>query len=1070
MWLSDVSVKRPVFATVISLLLVAFGLVAFDRLPLREYPDVDPPIITVRTNYVGASAAVVESKITQRIEDRIAGIEGIKNITSSSVDGLSTVTVEFKLTRDIDAAANDVRDSIGQVLEDLPEEADPPEVQKANADNSPIIWFNLVSDSMDTLALSDYADRFLVDRFSALNGVARVIVGGSMEYSMRIWLDRQALAARDLTVADIEQALRAQNVELPAGTIKSEQRDFVVRVERGYEQAHDFGALVLRRGEDGYLVRLRDVARVEVGAAEDRRLFRGNGIPMVGLGIVKQSNANTLEVARVVKAETAEANRNLPPGTEIKQSFDSSVFIESAIDEVYSTLLIAAVLVVLVIFLFLGDVRAMLVPAVTVPVSLIASSIVLYAFGYSINLLTLLALALAIGLVVDDGIVVLENVHRRLGEGETPLVAAYRGTRQVGFAVLATTAVLIAVFVPITFLDGNVGRLFGEFAIAMAAAVFFSSIVALTLSPVLCAKLLSARSVHTPLSKFVDRLLDRMQRAYGRMLSLALNRQALMLALFVAILATTVLLFTRVPGEFTPREDRGVVFLVINGPEGASFEYTSGYADQIEERLMPLVESGEVSRLLVRAPIGFGAGEVYSQAMSILVLSDWAERRSVWDIIADVRARIGDITGVQVFAVPPQPLGGRQAKSVQFVVGGGSYEELAQWRDALLTAAADNPGLIGVDSDFKETKPQLRVQVSRARAGDLGVSTAEISQTLETLLGSRRVTTFVYRGEEYDVILEGERALHSSPADMRNVYVRSQTSGELVPLANLITTEERADAASLNRYNRMRAVTIEASVAPGYTLGEALNFLEEVVRKELPPAAIIDYKGESLEYKESGQSIYFVFALSLIIVFLVLAAQFESFIHPFVILLTVPLAVAGALLGLWLAGLTLNIYSQVAIIMLVGLAAKNGILLVEFANQLRDEGMPFREALVHASELRLRPIVMTSITTIMGAVPLLLAFGAGSESRFVIGVVVVCGVSLSTLLTLFVVPAAYLAIARGTGSPEAVARRLELELAQTADKAASRNATSADSHASTPADEEHPDSTLPTAGIGPRTL
>ncbi|MDX9873430.1 MAG: efflux RND transporter permease subunit [Spongiibacteraceae bacterium] len=1028
MLLSDISIKRPVFASVISLLLIAFGLVAFERIPLREYPDIDSPIVTVRTEYVGANSAVVENRVTRPLEERLAGIEGIRSITSSSFDGLSTITIEFELSRDIDAAANDVRDRVAQARRELPDDIDPPEVEKTDADNVPILWLNLSGEGMSILEISDFADRFLVDRFSTVNGVARVNVGGSLEYSMRIWLDRQALAARGLTVLDVEEALRAQNVELPAGSLKSRQRDFVVRVTRGYATAEDFDRLVLRRGDDGYLVRLRDVARVEIGPAEWRRLYRGNGINQVGLGVIKQSNANTLEVARAVHALADEINATLPPGMKLNQSFDTSVFVSAAIAEVYETLLIAGILVILVILAFLGDFRAMLIPAATVPVSLIATAIVLYAFGYSLNLLTLLALVLAIGLVVDDSIVVLENVHRRLNAGETPLVAAFRGTRQVGFAVLATTAVLISVFVPITFLEGTVGRLFAEFAVAMAAAVFFSALVALTLSPMLCSKLLDPAARHSRLGSFIEARLTAMQRLYGRALRGTLQRPALIIAVLAGTIVASGLLFTRIPSEFTPREDRGNMFIAVTAPEGSSFEYTQRQLLEIEQRLMPLVEAGEIMRLLVQAPIGRGAGELYNQGRLIIVMEDWASRRSIFAMADEVRRRTADLTGVQVFAIPIQPLSSGNRKPVQFVIGGGTFEELAEWRDILLEAARSNPGLIDLDADYKETKPQIHVAIDHNRAGDLGVSTVAISRTLETLLGSRRVTTFMYQGEEYDVILEGETDLHRTTTDLANIYIRSETSGELIPLSNLVTLTEQADAASLNRYNRVRAITIEASLASGYALGEALDYLERLVQEQLPPTATIDYKGESLELKRSGQSIYFLFALSLVVVFLVLAAQFESYIHPLVIMLTVPLAVAGALLGLWITGHSLNIYSQVAIIMLVGLAAKNGILLVEFANQLRDEGLAFRDAVLRASELRLRPIVMTAFTTIMGAVPLVLASGAGSESRTVIGVVVIAGVLMATLLTLFVVPAAYLAIARGTSSPETVARQLQTEL------------------------------------------
>lgn len=1030
MWVSDTAVKRPVLAVVLSLLLVAFGLVSFERLTLREYPDIDPPIVSIRTNYLGASASVVESRVTQVLEDRVAGIEGIKTITSSSIDGFSSISIEFDLGRDIDAAANDVRDRISGALGNLPEEADPPEVQKSDSDERVIMWLNLTSESMDTLELTDYAERYLVDRFSVIDGVARVRVSGGLDYAMRIWLDRRALAARGLTAMDIENALRSENVELPAGTVKSKDRDFIVKLNRNYQTEDDFRKLVIARGSDGYLLRLQDVARVELGAAEWRRMFRGNGVNMVGLGIIKQSTANTLAVTRAAKALRDKVAETLPEGVEIKQSFDSSVFVESAISEVYRTLFIAAGLVIVVILIFLGDLRAMLVPAVTVPVSLIATFTVLYALGYSLNLLTLLALVLAIGLVVDDGIVVLENIHRRMTEGESPLVAAYRGSRQVGFAVVATTLVLIAVFIPITFLQDDVGRLFGEFSIAMATAVGFSSVVALTLSPVICAKLLKPENGqrNSRLSATTDAAFNSLQVRYRAGLTRALHAPLTTVLIVVTAIALCGYLFKQLPQEFAPKEDRGVFFMVIKGPEGASFDYTRERVLQMEERLMPLVDSGEVQRLLLRAPQGFGGGENYNGAMSVIVLSPWESgRRNGWAIMQDVRQRVADVSGVVAFPIMPQALGGHASQSVQFVIGGSDYDELARWRDRILAEAANNPGLIGLDSDYQESKPQLRVSVNTERAASLGVRLVDINRTLETLLGSRRVTTFMRDGEEYDVILEGEPGSQRSPGDLNNIYVRSASTDSLIPLANLVTLEDRADASTLNRYNRMRAITITAGLAGDYALGDALTYLEQLSREQIPEA-VIDYKGESLNLKESGGDIYFIFALSLLVVFLVMAAQFESFIHPLVIMLTVPLAIAGALVGLYFTGQSINIYSQVALIMLVGLATKNGILIVEFANQLRDEGQGFEQALLNAAGQRLRPILMTSITTIMGAIPLLLASGAGSEARIVIGIVVASGVSVATVLTLFVVPLAYNLLARNTHTPQTVSRQLNAEL------------------------------------------
>lgn len=1031
MILSDISVKRPVFASVISLLLIAFGLVAFDRLPLREYPDIDPPVVTVDTSYRGASAAVVETRITQIIEERIAGLEGVRFISSTSEDGRSRISIEFDIDRDVDAAANDVRDRVSGITDNLPDEADPPEIEKADSSDDVIMWLNLASDRMNTLELTDYAERYLVDRFSALDGVARVRVGGGLNYAMRIWINRKALTARNLTIADVEDALRSENVELPAGSVESLQKQFTVRIERSFRSPEDFQKLVLAQGADGYLVRLGDIARVEKGAVEERVFFRGNGVPMVGIGIIKQSQANTLSVAAAARDLAERINPTLPKGMAIRQSYDSSIFVQGAIDEVYKTLFIAISLVVLVIFLFLGSVRAMLVPALVVPVSIIAATIVLWTLGFSINMLTLLALVLAIGLVVDDAIVVLENIHRRMELGETPLVAAYKGARQVGFAVVATTLVLVSVFVPIAFLQGDLGRLFSEFSLTMAAAVGFSSLIALTLSPMMCSKILTPVENEPMLVRMVDRGFKRARDFYEGLLEKSLNRPLIIGGVFIAVSAMAASLLIVLPSEYAPKEDRGAFYLIVNGPEGASFDYMVDYMDEIESRLMPLVDSGEVTRLLVRAPRSFGGNIAsFNSGIIIILLSDWGDRRSGWDIMNDVRSKVKDLSGIRAFPVMRQGIGGRREKPVQFVLGGATYEELAEWRDKMMARIdKENPGFVGLDHDYKETKPQVKVVIDRDRAGDLGVTITDIGRTLETSLGGRRVTTFVEGGEEYDVILEGERSDQNTPQDIANIYVRSERTGALISLASLVTLQEEATSKTLNRYNRIRAITLEANLADHLTLGDALAYLDKLAAEELPSTAQIDYKGRSRDFKSAGSDIVFVFVLGLVVVFLVLAAQFESYVHPFVIMLTVPLAMAGGLIGLFITGGSLNIYTHIGLIMLIGLAAKNGILIVEFANQLRDEGHSPDQAIREASLTRLRPIIMTGITTAAGAIPLILASGAGAETRTVIGTTVFAGVLAATLFTLFIVPSAYQLLARFTGSPMDTEHRLNEEIA-----------------------------------------
>lgn len=1054
MLLSDISVKRPVFATVLSLLLVVLGYVSYERLSLREYPDIDPPIVNVEVVYPGAPANIVETRITELIEERVAGIEGIVSIESNSQDGRVDVTIEFSVSRDIDAAANDVRDRIAGISDDLPDEADPPEVQKVDSNDDVIIWRNLTGDDLSVPELTDYAERFLVDQYSALDGVARVRIGGGLRYALRIWLDHRAMRARNISVADVEQALRQENIELPAGAFRSEEILYKGRLSRNFQKAEDFERLTINTiaaeasetaANLSAPVRLSDIARIELGVEEDRTFFRGNEVPMVGIGIIRQSNANTIAVSDAVIALTEKLNSELPEGMVIEQSYNAAVFIRASIKEVIATLFIAVACVVFVIYLFLGSVRAMLIPALTVPVSITATFIAIYALGFSINLLTLLALVLAIGLVVDDAIVVLENIVRRMQAGESRLKASYLGTRQVGFAVIATTLVLIAVFVPITFLDGEVGQLFTEFALTIAAAVAFSSFVALTLCPMLASKILRVQTNSAidmkgaPLTKGASYITGAPHRLFSKGVSAAqtqylkavdgtLKRPFIGIVVFLALCIGTFFLFPTVQKEFSPYEDRGSFFVMVNGPEGANYQYIEEYMTEIETRLMPLVESGEVKRLLVRAPRSFGNIENFNNGILIIILEPWSERRPAKLIMDEVRKTIADLPGVRAFPVMRQGLGGGTGKPVQVVIGGSTYEELAQWRDILLAELESNEGLIGLDSDLKETKPQLDYVINYEQAASLGVRAVDIGQSLETLLGGRRVGTFLRDGEEYDVIVEGQSQTLDSLSAIESINVRSQTTGALIPLSNLISIESYGTANSLSRYNRIRALTIEANLADGYALESALEDIEAQVRDQLPARAVLDYKGQSRDLKQSGTAIGFVFLLGLLIVFLVLAAQFESFIHPLVIMLTVPLAVGGGLAGLASTGLTLNIYSQIALIMLVGLAAKNGILIVEFANQRRDEGAEFGVALKEACATRFRPIIMTGLTTIAGALPLILASGAGSEIRLVIGVVVLAGVSAATLFTLFLVPLAYSLIAGKTGSPKAVSRRLESEL------------------------------------------
>jgi multidrug efflux pump len=1026
MQLSDLSVKRPVFAAVVAMLVAVVGIVGFFSLSVREYPDVDPPIVSVQTQYIGAAANVVETRITQVLEEQLAGIAGLQTITSRSQDGQSTITIEFRPGRDVDSAANDVRDRVGAAAAQLPQEVEPPVVRKVDADASPIMFLVISKPGWSRLQLTDWVDRNLADRFRAIDGVAQVFIGGEAKPAMRVWLQPERLAGFGLTPADIETALRTQNVELPAGRLESQQ-NVTLRVERPFATPEQFRGLVVGRGQDGYLVRLGDVARIEQGPENPYASFRMNGNPAVGLAIIRQSGANTLAVADGAKAMADQVRPSLPQGMEIVVGSDDSLFINRAIEKVWGTLAEAAVLVVLVIYLFLGSWRATLIPAVTVPLCLMASFAVLWLVGFSINLLTLLALVLSIGIVVDDAIVVLENIYHRIEEGEPPLSAAFNGARQVGFAIMSTTMVVCAVFVPIMFIAGQTGLLFRELAAAMIGAVAFSGFFALSLAPMLCSKLLR-REERRGLAAWIDRRFRRLEQGYANRLDWVLRKPLIPAAAVALFLAASGALFFTLQSELVPAEDAGILQANVTAPEGTSFAEMDRYMDEVQGRLMPLVGRGAVRSLIIRTPGGFGPSDDFNNGAVSVFLRPWEERNvTTAQMVGTVNRELAQIPAVRGNAQVRSSLNRGRGQPVNFVIAGATYPDLARARDRIIAAAAANPGIVNLDSDYKENKPQLRIQVDTARAGDLGVSVADVSNALQTLLGSRRVSTYVDRGREYRVVVQAEQGARVARAGLAAIYVRSRAGG-LVPLSNLVRTEGTAGARDLGRYNKLRAITLSGGLAPGYSLGEALTFLERQAAQS-PEVLAIGYRGESQAFREAGGSIYFVFLLTILVVYLLLAAQFESFVHPGVIITTVPLAVAGGLIGLAVMGQTMNLFSQVGLVMLVGLAAKNGILIVEFANQLRDAGRDIDAAVREAAARRLRPILMTSIATVSGAVPLMLAGGAGAAARTAIGVVIVWGVAIATLITLFLIPLLYSRLARFTGSPLAVTRKLEGQLA-----------------------------------------
>ncbi len=1028
--ISDLSVRRPVFAAVAAIILCVIGLAAFTGLPIRELPNVDPPVVSVSTAYRGASAEVIEERITQVIERQVSGIQGIDRVNSSSRDGRSQISITFTLDRDLDDAANDVRDAVSRVSANLPDQADPPQIAKATADSSPIVIMNLTSTTLSPLELADYADRYLVERMSTVPGVAQAGLNGQL-YAMRIWLKPDAMAARGVTVDDVENALNSQNVELPAGALESDSKDFTIRVSRSYSKPEDFVQLPLRAADSsGFVVRLGDVATVEEGSNERRKLFRGNGVNQVGIFLTRQSQANDVAISKVVDAEIAEINKTLPPGTKLIKAVDNSIFTAEAIHEVWVTMGISIFLVALVNLVFLGSWRSALIPSIIAPICILSTFIVLAPLGFSLNLLTLLALVLAVGLVVDDAIVVVENIQRRVDEGEPAPVAAMRGTRQVFFAVVATTVVLISVFAPLMFLPGYIGRLFVELAVAIAAAVGFSALLALTLSPMLASKLLKPATTGGWFNRKVDFAMEKLKESYRHSLeSLLAARSASIgtgvFVLFLALVAGG--LFSVLPQELVPAEDRGRVDISLNGPEGAGFDYTVKAANEVERQLEKYRADGVAERTIISVP-RFGQSQ-FNTANGVLVLKGWGERDQTADqIAAELNKSLSKITGVRAVASVRGAFqrggGGGGGTNVDLIAVGNDYVQLANWLKPILEAAQDNPGMSRPRIDYEPTSPRLSVQIDRDKAATLGVSAQSIGRALETMFGSRRATTYIKNGQEYDVILQSTLEQRRSIADLDQLQVRTQ-SGALVPLSTVVTTELRGDTPDRPRVDRLRSVTLTAQLAEGYTVADAVTFLQAEADSRPSPGVSVKWGGQAKDYLEASGAVGVAFGLALLLVFLVLAAQFESWIHPAVIMLTVPLAVLGGLFGLLVTGSSINTYSQIGLIILVGIAAKNGILIVEFANQLRDEGLKVKEAVIEAAALRLRPIIMTSIAAAMGALPLMLWTGAGAGSRQTIGSVIFMGAIFATLLTLFVVPVFYNLLARFTKSPEWTSRQIE---------------------------------------------
>ena len=1001
MVLSDICIRRPVLATVISLIIVLLGLVSYDRLAVREYPRIDEPVVTVDTRYVGASSEIVESQVSKILEDSIAGIDGVDVLTSISRAEQSQITVRFRLEKNPESGANDVRDRVARVRSRLPPTIEEPVVTKVEADANPIIWLSFSSPAMSSLDLTDVVNRLVKPRLQLLPGAAEIRVNGERRYAMRIWLDRDKLAAQRLTPADVEDALRKQNIEVPAGRIESRAREFSVVSQSDLSKPAEFEEIILRN-VNGYAVRLKDVARVELGPAAERSAVRFNGNNAVAIGVIKQATANPLELAGFVKAELPKFQAELKSqGIDVAISYDSTVFIERSIQSVYRTILESVILVALVIFVFLRSFRASLIPLVTIPVSLIGVFTLMSLAGFTINTLTLLALVLAIGLVVDDAIVVLENIYRHIEEGMTPLAASLKGAKEIGFAVVAMTLTLAAVYAPVALTPGRIGRLFVEFALTLAGAVIVSGFIALTLSPMMCSLMLKHEPAHGRLYLAIERVLNAITNGYQRSLKVALQRRSLVVLLYVLVIGALVWLGIGIKKELAPIEDRGTIFAAISGPDGASLDYTQRYARQIEEIAASVKE---VDRVFIIA----GAPTV-ERGIAIFRTVNWELReRNTLDMVKEMQPKLAGVTGLQAFPNAPPSLGQNpRDRPVNLVVmTNAPYAELQAAVQKIVAEASKNPGLANIDTDLRLNKPQVNVEIDRDKAADAGVQIDTIGRILETMLGGRNVTRFKKAGEQYDVIVQIEKGERDSPDDISNIFVRGKND-QMIPLTSLLTVNETVAPRELNHFGQQRAVVISANLANNYTQGEALEFMESTAKKLLQPGFATDFTGSSREFMQSSGSLALTFVLALAFIYLVLAAQFESFIDPFIIMLTVPLSMAGALAALQWSGGTLNVYSQIGLITLVGLITKHGILIVEFTNQLRAQGMELHAAITEAAVLRLRPILMTTGAMVLGALPLALAQGAGAESRTQIGWVIVGGMSFGTLLTLFVVPTMY---------------------------------------------------------------
>ena len=1041
MFITDLSIRRPTVSWVMSLILIIFGLFVFWKLPVRELPNgIQPPVVQVQVDYKSAAASIVDQEVTQVLEDVIGGAEGIKNIDSKSENGRSTINVEFDTSIDLDNAANDIRERVARVVDNLPSESDPPQILKRAAGFTTTMWLSLSSSTWSDLELGDYAERFLVDQFSSVKNVGRIRVGGLRELSIRVWVDPIKLAANDLTIKEVESAMRGENISLPAGTLEADNIDLTLNLDKSYNDINSIKQLPIKK-KNNKVILLSDVANVEFGPVSEKTLFKAQtkdqiNLKTVGIGIYARSGASTVELSNEIKKKIIEVKKSLPEELDLRVSFNRANYVEAAIEEVYKTLFIAFILVVLIIYLFLGNLKAVIVPAIALPVSLIASFLGLYVFGLSINIFVLLSFILAIGIITDDSVIMTDAIYRRIENGENSLVAAYKGSKQISFAIIATTLILVAVFLPLIFIKGISGTLFRETAIALSFSIVVSSFVALTLSPMLASKFLNKKTSKKFIIRKFENIFSNFANFYKETLSTVIYKTRTVGIFIIFIIIASILLFNFSKKELLPMEDRGAYLIIGATDEGSSFEYTQEQAQKVEARLLPLLqaEDSPYSRFIMRVP-GFGSSaNSYNSFIIIALLDDWKNRKKGQQVV--LREAIGKIVTLpQALAFPISPQSIRVSsynKPVQMVIYGSTYEELEEIQKKIIRKLRSNKNLSRIDSDYNRNKPEVKLIINKNKAKDLGVSTKAIGETLETLYGGKKITTFNKLGKEYPIIVQQYLSDRRNKEGVSKIFVRSETNSKLISLANLVSFKEEGSAKQLARYNRQRAVTISANINEGYTLTEAIKFFEEVMSSEAPKNQIT-WKGKSEEIKETSNELFIIFALALLTAYLVMAATFNSFIHPFIIVLTVPLAIFGGLVFILFLNSSVNIFSQIALIILIGISTKNSILIVDFANQIRTTGKNIDTAVKEACAVRFRPIIMTSLSTMIAMMPLVIGNigpGAGEGSRLAVGSTILGGMIISTFFTLYVTPSMYLALAKNTKRIDIIDIELKKELSK----------------------------------------